>query len=133
MRLEETIGSNSVGECSQKCDRENRQWRWRHIKSTVWWYLDLVVKRFHRPNCLNAIVPFSEIKSTRVLPSFYIKMMNRRTLQACILKHSIKNGMFSVLGKLNLFKSGRGASPPRPKLWLSAWELCTDKNARSDM
>ena len=37
----------------------------------------------------------SEITSYVVLMSFYIKMMKRRTLQACSLRHSIKKGTFS--------------------------------------
>ena len=58
-------------------------------------------------------VPLSEIKSYVVLLSFYIKMMKGRRLQACSLRHSIKKGMLSVWGKLDLFKSGRqGGSPP---------------------
>ena len=54
------------------------------------------------------IVPLLEIKSYVVVLSFYIKMMKRRTLQDCSLRHSIKKGMFYVKGKLDLFKSGRG-------------------------
>ena len=34
--------------------------------------------------------------------------MKQRILQACILKHIIKKGMFSVVGKMNLFGSGMG-------------------------
>ena len=41
-------------------------------------------------------------------------MMKPKTFQACNLMHSIKKGMFSVLSKLNLFKSGRGSRPPLP-------------------
>ena len=50
------------------------------------------------------IAPLSEIKNYVVVLSFYIKMMKRRTLQACSLRHSIKKGMIYVLCKLNLFK-----------------------------
>ena len=61
----------------------------------------------------------SEIKSYVVLLSFCIKMMKGRLLQACSLRHSIKKGMLSVWGKLDLFKSNRGGvlpppPPPRP-------------------
>ena len=45
---------NSVGERTQKCDRESREWRWRQIKSIYSWYLDLVVKRLRFINFLNA-------------------------------------------------------------------------------
>ena len=38
--------------------------------------------------------------------------MKWRTLQACSLWHSIKKGMFSVLGKLDLCKLGRGGILP---------------------
>ena len=67
-------------------------------------------------------VPLSEIKSYVVLLSFYIKMIKGRRLQACSLRHSIKKGMLSVLGKLDLFKLGRGEVllPSPPPLWLRA-------------
>ena len=56
------------------------------------------------------IVPLSEIKSYVVVLSFYKKMMKQRTLPACSLRYSIKKGMFSVKGKLDLFKLDRGES-----------------------
>ena len=44
-------------------------------------------------------------------------MMKERRLQACSLRHSIKKGMLSVWGKLDLFKSGMGGVlPPLPPL-----------------
>ena len=59
-------------------------------------------------------VPLSKVKSCGVVPFFYIKMMKRRYLQACSLKHSIKKGIFSIM---NLFRLGRGSpSPPSPRL-----------------
>ena len=61
------------------------------------------------------IMPLSEIKSYGVV-SVYITIMKPRTLQACSLMHSIKQGMFFVLGKLNLFKSGRRESTPSSPL-----------------
>ena len=74
-------------------------------------------------------VPLLEIKGYVVLLSFYIKMMKGRRLQACSLRHGIKNGMLSVWGKLDLFKSARRAVlPPPPPLpaprspWLRAWQ-----------
>ena len=45
---------NFVEERTQKCDRENREWRWRQIKSIYWLYLDLVVEKLCYINCLNA-------------------------------------------------------------------------------
>ena len=41
------------------------------------------------------IAPLSEIKSYAVVLSFYIKMMKRITLQACILRYSFKKDIFS--------------------------------------
>ena len=41
-------------------------------------------------------------------------MMKGRTLQAYSLRHSINKGMFSVYGKLDLFKLRRGGSYPPP-------------------
>ena len=49
-----------------------------------------------------------EVKSCGVVPSYYTKKMQRRILQACNLKHSIKKGMFSILDKMNLLGLGRG-------------------------
>ena len=46
------------------------------------------------------IVPLSEVKSYVVVLSFYIKMMKRRTLQACSLKHDIKKGIIFCLGQI---------------------------------
>ena len=43
---------NSVGERTQKGDRENRELRWRQIKSIYLWYL--VVKQLRYINSLNA-------------------------------------------------------------------------------
>ena len=45
---------NFVGERTQKCDKENREWRWRQIKSIYRLYLDLVVKQLCYISCLNA-------------------------------------------------------------------------------
>ena len=96
---------NFVEERTQKCDRENREWRWCQIK-----YLQVAPWQLSN----SAIMPLSEIKSYVVVMSFYIKMMKRRTLQACSLRHSIKKGMLSVQGKLDLFKSGRGGESSHP-------------------
>ena len=63
-------------------------------------------------------VTFYEIKSCGVPRSFYIN--TRRNEEFCSLKHSFyfKKDMFFVVGKMNLFGSGRGKvlppSPPRP-------------------
>ena len=46
----------------------------------------------------SVIVPLSEIKST----------MKQITFEVCNLKHCKKKRSFSVLGKTNLFDSGRG-------------------------
>ena len=45
---------NFVGELTQKCDTENREWWWRPIKSIYRLHLDLVVKQLCCINCLNA-------------------------------------------------------------------------------
>ena len=90
---------NFVEERTQKCDRENREWRWCQIKSIYRLHLDLVVKQLCYISCLNVvllILPLSEINSYVVALSFYIKMMKRRTIQGCRLSHSIKKAMFYV-------------------------------------
>ena len=38
---------------TQKYDRENREERWRQIKSIYRWHLDLVAERLRCINCLN--------------------------------------------------------------------------------
>ena len=45
---------NFVEERTQKCDRENREWRWYQIKSICRLHLDLVVKQLCYHSCLNA-------------------------------------------------------------------------------
>ena len=45
---------HSVGKRTQKCDRENREGRWRQIKSTYRWHLDLVDDSLRCINSLNA-------------------------------------------------------------------------------
>ena len=45
---------NFEGELTQKCDKENREWRSRQIKSIYRLHLDLVVKKLYYINCLNA-------------------------------------------------------------------------------
>ena len=58
----------------------------------------------------------SEIKSYVEVLSFEIKMMKRKNLHVCSLKHSIKKGMLYVQGNQDVFKSGKekegGGSPP---------------------
>ena len=71
------------------------------VRSIYIWYLAVVVKRLCCIDCLNPwviklTVPLSEAKSFFVVLSFHIKMMQRGTLQACSLKHSIKKACFSV-------------------------------------
>ena len=61
----------------------------------------------------------SEIKSYVVVLSLYTKMMKERTCQAFSLKHSIKNGMFSVYAKFNSFKPSGGEGGGSPHLLLS--------------
>ena len=55
-------------------------------------------------------------------------MMKERRLQACSLRHSIKKGMLSVWGKLDLFKSSMGGvlPPPAPPPWLRACDKRAD-------
>ena len=70
----------------------------------------------------------SEIKSYVVVLSFFIKMMKKRTFQACSLKHSIKKGMFYVQGKLNFFKLGRaGVTDPVTAIYSIGLKLYKNK------
>ena len=52
--MEKIICLNFVEERTQKCDRENREWRWCQIKSIYRLHLDLVVKQLCYISCLNA-------------------------------------------------------------------------------
>ena len=84
---------------TQKCDRENREWRWRQIKSIYRLYLDLVVKQLCSVNCLNAWANNCATFRNQKLccdTVFLRKNDETRTLQACSLRHSIKKDMFSV-------------------------------------
>ena len=45
LRVETTMGFNSVCERARKCDKENREWWLRQTNPVNRWYLDLVVKR----------------------------------------------------------------------------------------
>ena len=75
----------------------------------------------------NIIFPRSEIKSCGVVPFLYIKMMKRRTHQACSSKHVIRKDLFFVLDKVELFKSSRGECSFYPS-WLCScvrWHLGT--------
>ena len=54
----------------------------------------------------------SEIKSYAVVLSFYIKMMKRRTLQACNLKDSIKKKHIFCLGQTELKLDRMAVLPP---------------------
>ena len=68
-------------------------------------------------------------KNYVVALAFYIKIMKRITLQACSLKNSIQK-VFSVYGKLNLFKSDRRGESSPSSLWLHTWKYtdCPTKN-----
>ena len=83
------MGLNFVGERTQKCDKENRVWRWRQIRSIYRSYLDLVVKKLCHINCLNAWATICATFRNQKLccgTVFLHKMMKRRTLQACSFK-----------------------------------------------
>ena len=54
LSLEKNMRLNFVGQRTQKCHRENRELRWRQIKSIYRLYLDLVVNQPCYINCLNA-------------------------------------------------------------------------------
>ena len=61
------------------------------------------------------IVPISEIKSCGKVPSFYMKIMNGRSLQSCSLTQSIKKAHF-YFGQTELIKVGQGESSPSSPL-----------------
>ena len=56
--------------------------------------------------------------------------MRQRILQVCTLKHSIKKGMFSLVGKMNLFRSGRN-NPSHPPPHLVYVPVFTEQIAES--
>ena len=53
LSLEKIMCLNFARERIQKCDKENRECRWRQIKSMYRLYLDLVVTKLNYINCLN--------------------------------------------------------------------------------
>ena len=53
------------------------------------------------------IVPLSEIKNCVVVTSIQIKVIKRKTLLSCGLKHIIKKRNGFDFGKLNLLKLSR--------------------------
>ena len=113
--MENFICLNSVGERTQKCDRENWGWRWRQIKSIYRWYLDLVVVSVSVVivEMLGLlIVPLSEIKSYIVVLSFHIKVMKRRILQVWSLKQTYLSWVEGRV--LNLFPHAHPL-PPSPR------------------
>ena len=99
---------------------ENRRRRWRQNKPSDRWYLELVVKRLRCINCLNACATnCASYKSCGVVPSFHIKMMKRRTIQACSLMHSIKNGKFLFWANWTYLNWAGGVLPfPLLPSWL---------------
>ena len=52
--MEKKIRLNFVEERTQKCDKENREWRRYQIKSIYRLHLDLVFKQLYYISCLNA-------------------------------------------------------------------------------
>ena len=78
---------NFVEERTQKCDRENREWRWRQIKSIYRSHLDLVVKQICYISCLNAwatnCVAFKNQKLCCGTVFLHKNEMKQRALQAC--------------------------------------------------
>ena len=61
----------------------------------------------------------SEIKTYVVVMSFYMKMMKRRTLQPCSLRHSIKKACFLFRANWTCLNWAGGRIPPPPP-WLCA-------------
>ena len=119
--MEQTIGFKSVGKRVQNCDMENREKRWRQSKPTDRWYLELLFKRLGWISSLNACATnCTSFKSCGVIPSFYIKMMKRRILQACSSMHSIKNGMFFFWANWT-YLSHAGVVLPLLPPWLHAF------------
>ena len=93
--MEQIIGFKSVGKRVQNCNMENPERCWRQSKPTDRWFIELLVKRLSWINSLNACATnCASFKNCGVVPSFYIKRMELRILQACSSMQSIKNGMF---------------------------------------
>lgn len=63
---------------------------------------------------------FLEIKSCEKLPSFYIKIMKRKSLQACTLNKSIKKEASFLFWADRAGRAGGSPLPYPP--WLSAYE-----------
>ena len=96
--LEQNTGSNSVGEVPQNCDRENQL-----IGGTQTWQLSVSPVSMS----LLLIVPFSEIESCGVIPSFYITMRKPKTFQGYSLMYSIKKSHVFCFGQTGLILVGQ--------------------------
>ena len=117
------MGFKSVGKRAQNCDMEFLERRWCQSKPTDRWYLELVVKRLR---CINFSNPCTDncasFRNCGMVPSFHIKMMRRRTIQACSLIHSIKNGKFLFWTNWTYLSRAGGVLPlPLPPLWLQVF------------
>ena len=112
---------NFVEERTQKCDRENREWRWCQIKSIYRLHLDLVVKQLCYISCLNACATnCSTFRNQKLCCGTVFP-----ALQAFSLRHSIKKACFFIRAKWTcLSREGGESSPPPPApapSWLRAW------------
>ena len=79
------------------------------------WYSELVVKRLRCINCFNCFATNCvSFKSWGVVPSFHIKVLKRRTIQAYNLMHSIKNGKILFWANFSYLSWAEGVLPLPP-------------------
>ena len=119
--MEKTMGLGSVGEPVRKCNfgksRLTKASDQTKLSVSALSIVSMSVEKWLRNSYLLKVatplnVPFYEIKSCGVIPSFYIYIRQNRDF--CSLKQVffLKKGMFFVVGKTKLFGSGRGESSP---------------------
>ena len=81
---------------------------WLHHISIIWFaILNIQILQL-------LISPFSEIKSCGAVPTFYIKIIKRRTNQSCSLNQSIKKEHFFYFRPTELIQVGQSPLPPPP-------------------
>ena len=118
------MGLDSVGGTCSKSDRGNRDWWFASNQtklsvSTIF-NVSMSVEKWLLTGYLLKVAAKCAILWNEKLWCgtlfLHKNKMKRRVLQARSLKHNIKRGMCSVLGKMNLFGSGRWRVLPPSRL-----------------
>ena len=120
---------NFVGERTQKCDRENRERRWRQILSICRLYLDFIVKQFCYINCLNAWATHCATYRNQKLccgTVFLDKNDEQKTSSGLQFKTASENVCFLFRANWTRLSRAGGGSYPLPPPPIPPWiRACT--------